>query len=66
MYQSGARQPVQQGKHRPRQLGTYPSQRSVLTAARSISVQERMATRDTVSWLACRYVASRSDVTPKA
>jgi hypothetical protein len=31
------------GKNRPRQLGTYPSQRSVLTAARSISVQERMA-----------------------
>ncbi|HZA77781.1 MAG TPA: hypothetical protein VE623_15475 [Acidimicrobiales bacterium] len=54
------------GKHRPRQLGTYPSQRSALAAARSTSVQERAATRDTVGWLVRRYVASRSDVTLKA
>ncbi len=54
------------GKHRPRQVGTYASQRSALTAARSVSVQERVATRDTVSWLVRRYVASRSDVTLKA
>jgi integrase len=54
------------GMHRPRQLGTYASQRSALTAARSVSVQERVATRDTVSWLVRRYVASRSDVTLKA
>jgi integrase len=54
------------GKHRPRQLGTYASQRSALTAARSVSVQERAATRETVSWLVRRYVASRSDVTLKA
>jgi integrase len=54
------------GKHRPRQLGTYVSQRSALAAARSVSVQERIATRDTVSWLVRRYVASRSDVTLKA
>jgi integrase len=54
------------GKHRPRQLGTFPSQRSALRAARSLSVQERVATRDTVGWLVRRYVASRSDVTQKA
>jgi hypothetical protein len=54
------------GKHRPRQLGTYPSQRSALAAARSTSVQERAATRDTVGWLVRRCVASRSDVTLKA
>jgi integrase len=54
------------GKHRPRQVGTYASQRSALTAARSVSVQERAATRETVSWLVRRYVASRSDVTLKA
>ncbi|HEY6698853.1 MAG TPA: hypothetical protein VIZ67_11540, partial [Acidimicrobiales bacterium] len=54
------------GKHRPRQLGTYPSQRSALKAARSASVQARVATRDTVGWLVRRYVASRADVTLKA
>ena len=54
------------GKHRPRQLGTYASQRSALAAARSVAVQERVATRDTVSWVVRRYVAARSDVTLKA
>jgi hypothetical protein len=54
------------GKHRPRQLGTYASERSALAAVRSVSVRERVATRDTVSWLVRRYVASRSDVTLKA
>jgi integrase len=54
------------GKHRPRQLGTYASQRSANAAARWVSAQERVATRDTVSWLVRRYVASRSDVTLKA
>jgi integrase len=54
------------GKHRPRQLGSYPSQRTALKAARSVSVQARVATRDTVGWLVRRYVGSRSDVTLKA
>ena len=54
------------GKHRPRQLGTYASQRSALAAARSVSVQERVRSRDTVGWLVRRYVASRTDVTLKA
>ena len=61
------------GRHRhrdrqapARQLGTYPSQRTALKAARSVSVQARVATRDTVGWLVRRYVGSRSDVTLKA
>ncbi|MGH9229791.1 MAG: tyrosine-type recombinase/integrase [Acidimicrobiales bacterium] len=54
------------GNQRPRQLGTYPSQRSALKAARSTPVQELVVTRDTVSWLVRRYVASRTDVTLKA
>ena len=54
------------GKHRPRQVGTYASQRSAHAAARSVSVHERLATRDTVAWLVRRYVASRTDVTLKA
>ena len=58
-------------RHRDRQsptrrLGTYASQRSALAAARSVSVQERAASRDTVGWLVRRYVASRTDVTLKA
>src|SRR3979409_617903 len=54
------------GKVRPRQLGTYASKRSALTASRSTSVEDRSATRDTVSWLVRRYVVSRTDVTLKA
>ena len=54
------------GNQRPRQLGTYPSQRSALKAARSTPVQELVVTRDTVGWLVRRYVASRTDVTLKA
>ena len=54
------------GKPRPRQLGTYTSQRSALAAARSLSLQDQVATRDTVSWVVRRYVAARSDVTLKA
>ncbi len=54
------------GKHRPRQVGTYASQRAALTAARSVSVQEQTVARDTIGWLVRRYIASRSDLTQKA
>jgi integrase len=54
------------GKRRPRQLGTFASKRSALTASRSTSLEDRSATRDTVSWLVRRYVVSRTDVTLKA
>jgi len=54
------------GKHRPRQLGTYSSQRSALTAARSGRADSRSTERGTVSWLVRRYVAGRVDITLKA
>jgi integrase len=54
------------GKPRPHQLGTYPTQRAALAAARSQPIQERTGTRDTVSWLVRRYVAARTDLTLKA
>ena len=54
------------GKHRPRQLGTYSSQRSANAAARSARADERSTERGTVSWLVRRYVASRTDITAKA
>lgn len=54
------------GQHRPRQLGTYLSQRSANAAARSMKADERSTERGTVSWLVRRYVASRTDITVKA
>jgi integrase len=54
------------GKHRPRQLGTYVSQRSANAAARSMKTEDRSTERGTVSWLVRRYVASRTDITVKA
>jgi integrase len=53
------------GKHRPRQLGTYASQRSANAAARSMKTEDRSTERGTVSWLVRRYVASRTDITVK-
>lgn len=54
------------GKHRPRQLGTYQSQRSATSAARSARADDRSTERGTVGWLVRRYVAGRTDITPKA
>jgi integrase len=54
------------GKHRPRQLGTYTSQRSANAAARSMRTEDRSTERGTVSWLVRRYVANRTDITVKA
>jgi integrase len=54
------------GKHRPRQLGTYASQRTAMAAARSTRAEDRSTERGTVSWLVRRYVASRTDITEKA
>lgn len=54
------------GKHRPRQLGTYASQRTAMTAARSTRAEDRSTERGTVSWLVRRWVASRTDITEKA
>jgi integrase len=54
------------GKHRPRQLGTYSSQRAALTAARAGQADRRSTERGTVSWLVRRYVAGRTDITLKS
>ncbi len=54
------------GKARPRQLGTYQSQRSALTAARSGQAERRGTARGTLSWLVRRYVAGRTDITQKS
>jgi integrase len=54
------------GKHRPRQLGTYASQRAALMAARSGRAESRSTELGTVSWLVRRYVAGRTDITLKA
>ncbi len=54
------------GKHRPRQLGTFASQRSATAAARSFRAEETTIERGTVSWLVRRYVESRNDITVKA
>ena len=54
------------GKRRPRQIGTYSSQRSALAAAREFRANERSTERGTVSWLVRRYVEGKSDITPKA
>jgi integrase len=54
------------GKHKPKQLGTYKSQRSALKAAREMKTEGVVVDRGTVSWLVRRYVAGRTDITPKA
>jgi integrase len=54
------------GKHTPKQLGTYLSQRSANAAAREVKADDRSTERGTVSWLVRRYVASRTDITIKA
>ena len=51
------------GRPRPRQLGTYATQRAALAAARSLPLQERTGTLDTVSWLVRGHVAARTDPT---
>ena len=54
------------GKHKPKQLGTYQSQRSANAAARESRAEDVAVTKGTVSWLVRRYVAGRTDITPKA
>jgi len=53
------------GKHRPRQLGTFASQRSALAAARGVRATDATTERGTVGWLVRRYVAGRTDITEK-
>ncbi len=54
------------GKHRPRQIGSFGSQRAALAAARVPATADKVVSRGTVGWLVRRYVASRTDVSVKA
>ncbi len=54
------------GRHRPKQLGTFTSQRSANSAARLMKVEDGASERGTVSWLVRRYVAGRTDITLKS
>src|SRR3546814_14960299 len=54
------------GRHRPRQLGTYKSQRAALAAARATLLDGRVPDQGTVGWLVKRYVASRTDLSVTA
>ena len=50
------------GKRRPRQLGSYASERKAISAARTALIDEPVVERGTVGWLVRRYVESRTDV----
>ncbi len=55
------------GRVRPRQLGTFPSQRAARAAASKATASgELPAARGNVAWLLDRWVASRTDVTAKS
>src|SRR3954454_15356797 len=55
------------GKHRPRQLGTYASQRSATAAAKeAIADGRRGSARSTVGSVVSAWAASRTDVSAKA
>lgn len=54
------------GKARPRQIGTYPSQRSAQAAARTaLSEGRTQIERGSVGWLVRRWVESRTDLSQK-
>jgi integrase len=56
------------GKSRPRQIGTYPSRRAAQRAVAALLAAGGgpQVERGTVGWLVDRWVASRTDVGPKA
>lgn len=54
------------GRHKSRQLGTFPSKRAAINASRSTSSEDLVSERGTLGWLVKRYVASRTDVSVKA
>ena len=55
------------GQHRPRQLGTYASQRSARTAAAKFTAEgAEGGTKGTVGWLVDRWVAAKVDITEKS
>lgn len=55
------------GRHRPRQLGTYPSQRSARSAASEFTAEgAEGGGKGTVGWLVNRWVAAKTDITEKS
>lgn len=50
------------GRRRPRQLGSYPTERKAIAAARAALVEPPTVERGTVGWLIRRYVEGRTDV----
>lgn len=55
------------GKHRPRQLGTYASQRAARTAASAFASERAEGSgKGTVGWLVDRWVAAKTDITEKS
>ncbi len=55
------------GKHRPRQLGTYASQRAARTAASAFAAEgAEGGGRGTVGWVVDQWVAAKTDITEKS
>jgi integrase len=55
------------GRHRPRQLGTYTSQRAARTAAAEFAAERAEGgSSGTVGWLVDQWVASKTDITEKS
>ncbi len=55
------------GKHRPRQLGTYGSERAARTAASAFAADgAEGGGRGTVGWVVDRWVAAKTDITEKS
>lgn len=54
------------GKHRPRQVGTYASQRSALAAARDLRASDVASAKGTVAATVRRWVASKTSITVAA
>ncbi len=58
---------TESGRHRPRQLGTFNSQRSANAAARQFAAHAfEGAGKGTVGWLVDRWVAAKTDITEKS
>jgi integrase len=58
---------TESGRHRPRQLGTYPSQRAARSAAAAFAAERAEGGgKGTVGWLVDRWVAAKTDITEKS
>lgn len=58
---------TESGRRRPRQLGTYPSQRAARAAAAEFAAEGADGgSRGTVGWLVDRWAAAKTDITEKS